>query len=157
MADYSVGEQIVQQMADALNTAAGAVVDEHGALVTKGTPCATFRTRVDAFASEELPARVLYAIDEGVERVTRETLRRTRTVRLEHIVHGEPPADRILDPLYANAVSVLHSDPVLGPMVRQLTEARTQWETDSSYEDACIAVTDFHVVFCTTNDPTVRA
>lgn len=157
MADYSVGEQIVQQMADALNTAAGAVVDAHGMLVTAGNPCATFRTRVDAFATGELPARVLYAVDEVSERINRDVVRRTRTVRLEHIVHGEPPADRVVDPLYVNAVNVLHADPTLAPMIRQMTDARTQWETDPSYEDACIAVTDFNVVFCTTNNPTEKA
>lgn len=139
----SVGEQLVQAMCNALNAPAS-------------PPCTTFRTRIDAFATQELPAMVIFAIKETPEVKSANTVLRTRTVRLEILVAGEPPADSNIDPLYTYAVQTLQADMTLAPLIRKLKEASIQWETEASYQDATVAAVDFDVVFVTTQDPTVR-
>lgn len=143
----SIGEQIVQAMADALNA-------------PENKPAKTWRTRIDAIGSGELPAFVLYALTDDPNREGPNTVLHTRTVRLECMVEGEPPADALTDPLYVFAVQTLFAwgddETGYGANVRGLEEARVQWETEKSYADRCIAVVDFKVVFVTkATDPTV--
>jgi hypothetical protein len=139
----SVGEQLVQAMSDALNNGTS-------------PPCTCFRTRIDAFATKELPAFVIYAVHEKPETRGPGTKLRKRTVRLEAMVAGEPPADSLVDPLYVYAINTLLADANLRQYIRRLEESQVQWETEASYQDACIAAIDFEIAFVTTNDPTVR-
>lgn len=139
----SIGEQIVQAMADVLN----APTDK---------PCVCYRTRIDALSAKELPAFVLFAIREQPETKGPNTRLRRRTIRLEAMVAGEPPADALTDPLYVFAVNTLLAADRLRQYIRRLEESQIQWETEASYQDACIAAIDFEVVFVTTNDPSQR-
>lgn len=139
----SVGEQLVQAMSDALNA-------------PSGKPCTCFRTRIDALATAELPAFVIYAVHEKPVMKGPSTKLRTRTVRLEAMVAGEPPADSLVDPLYVYAINTLLADTNLRQYIRRLEESQIQWETEASYQDACIAAIDFEAVFVTSNDPTQR-
>lgn len=120
-----------------------------------GKPATTYRTRVDALSSKELPAIVLYSLDEMVEVRGPHTRLRKRKVRLEAMIEGEPPADQALDPIYAFAVQTLIADAATAALVKGLYEAHMQWETEASYLDACVAVLDFEVHFTTTEDPAV--
>ena len=143
----SVGEQIVAAMVTALNA-------------PTNKPCVTQRSRVDALAAAEFPAFVLYSVDERADLKGPNTVMRTRTVRLEVMVQGEPPADVQLDPLYVYAVQTLIADPTLTApgtgLTRQLRDTRVQWEVEASYQDVALALVDFEAVFVTTKDPSVR-
>lgn len=141
----SVGEDIVEAIADALNAPAG-------------KPCTTWRTRVEALSEEhELPAFIVYAVNEQVETASRDVAKRTRTVRLECLVAGEAPADALIDPLYVFAVKTLFADAALWAQIRGLAESQIKWDTESGYQDLAIAQVDFDVVFATKRtDPTVK-
>lgn len=143
----SVGEQLVQAMCNALN-----------APVTK--PCTTYRSRVDFLASSELPAMVIFAIrDDASERSNATTLHR-RTVRVEMVVEGEPPADVAIDALYVYVVQTLSNSSVWDPAslgIRRLEEKGIQMETEASYSDATAAVLDFEIVYVAkADDPTTK-
>jgi hypothetical protein len=153
MLPSSAGEVIVQSLCDTLNTPPAPPAGSGAAQLV--APCKTYRTRIDAFGSKELPAMVIYAVKEAVVTASSNTVKRTRTVRLEVMVMGEPPADTIVDPLYVFAIKTfdLIDNKAIG--MRRLAEASIQWETEASYQDACIAVIDFDVVYATlAGDPT---
>lgn len=139
----SVGEAIVKAVAAALNAPGN-------------KPATTYRTRVDAINSGELPAFVLFAVEESSQRVSQNVRYRTRTLRLEAHVAGVPPADSLTDPLYVFAINTLYADAALFALIRQLDETRVQWEGMPSYEDRAVAAIDFDVVFSTFIDPTVQ-
>lgn len=142
----SVRETIVQALCDALNA-------------PSVKPCKTWRTRVDAFGSSELPAMVVFALSETVESNSTNTDLRTCTVRVEILVQGEPPADSLIDPLYVYLFATLDAaDAALGGHgIRRLQETRVQFETDPSYQDVTVAAVDFNVVYATRfGDPTVK-
>ncbi len=139
------GELVMKAMVDALN-----------APVVK--PCATYRTRVDAFAAGELPAQVLYAVDEQFERASQNYSIHKRTVRLECLVEApEPPADINIDPLIAYSVQTLYANNAFGDLILGMNVQRIQWEAEASYEAVAIAAVDFEVAFRTkVDDLTVR-
>lgn len=124
-------------------------------------PCTTQRSRIDAVATSEFPAFVLYSVNERVALKGPNTAMRTRTVRLEIMVQGQPPADVQCDPLYVYAVQALKADatltaPVTG-LTRYLRESQVQWEVEPSYQDVALALVDFEFEYVTqANDPTVR-
>ena len=138
----SIGEQIILKMIAVLN-----------APVPKPAMC--WRSRVEAFASRELPAFVLYNLKEPVERISRDQLARTRRVRLECLVASPPPADAAVDPLYVFAIQMLLADPTLGGMVRSVAEAEIVWDVESGYQQVAVAGIEFEVEYSTTLDPTV--
>ena len=139
----SAGEQIVQAMVNALNA-------------PSPKPCTFYRTRIDALASEELPAGVLYSGEEESVPKTNTLMERTRKVNLELAVEGPPPADALLDALYVYAVQTLQADPTLGPLVRLLWDGRMQWDTEASIADVSVALVQFSVRYYTAlQDPTV--
>jgi hypothetical protein len=139
----SVGEQIVQAIVDALNA-------------PSDTPCVAYRNRVDPFSGVELPACGVFAVEETATRESMHLMKRTRTVRLELVLQGAPPLDSAADPLYVWAVQTLFASDTLAPLIRRLSEAHIVWETEASYDDACVCALDFAVEFTTTNDPTVQ-
>ena len=144
MATISAGEQLMQAMVAALNA-------------PDPKPCKCYRTRIDALTAAELPAFVLYAVEEVAQTRGPNTKLRTRTVRLECMVEGEPPADSLIDPLYVYAIQALQGDAAFEGLLRKLDEARIQWQTEASYQDASVALIDFELVFVTSlTDPTVR-
>lgn len=132
----SVGEQIVAAMFAALNTA-------------PSKPCAVYRNRVDALAAAELPAMIVYAVDERPGLRGPNTMLRLRTVRLECMVEAAPPADVLVDPLYVFAIVTLQADPTLQRLTRKITETSIQWETEASYQDRTVALVDLQVDFVT--------
>lgn len=81
MSALSAGEQIVQAMIAALNA-------------PSPKPCTFYRTRIDALASEELPAGVLYSGEEESMPKTATVMERTRKVNLELAVQGPPRPTR---------------------------------------------------------------
>jgi hypothetical protein len=112
-------------------------------------PATTYRTRVDALEAKELPAMILYAIEESGSRLPGPAPGvRRRKVRLEMMVEGQPPADTLVDPLYVFAVNTLLADATLAGMLRRLEETSFMWETEASYQDACVAVCDFRGSVC---------
>jgi hypothetical protein len=64
------------------------------------------------------------------------------------MVEGQPPADTLVDPLYVFAVNTLLADATLAGLLRRLEETSLMWETEASYQDACIAVCDFRGGVC---------
>ena len=142
MSGISAGETIVQAMVDALNKPAD-------------KPCVCYRSRVDAFAQAELPAMVLYAVEETGVIKGPDTMLRTRHVVLELLVSGEPPADQKIDPLYVYAVQALQADATLAPLLRKLHDAHIQWETEPSVQDVAAGLVKFEAVYVTKlTDPT---
>lgn len=143
----SVGEQLVQAICDLLNSPAS-------------KPCSTYRSRIDAFSKEELPAMVVFAVKDDAETLSNVTVLHSRTVRIEMIVEGEPPADAALDALYVYVLKTLDDDSIWNPSslgIRRLQEKGMQMETEASYQDACAAVLDFEIVFATkAGDPTQK-
>jgi hypothetical protein len=142
----SIRETIVQAICDALNA-------------PSVKPCTTWRTRVDAFGAEELPAMVIFALSEAVESQSTNTDLRTCTIRVEIMVKGEAPADALIDPLYVYLFATLDAaDVALGSQgIRRMQETRVQFETESSYQDVTIAAVDFNVVYATRfGQPTVK-
>lgn len=142
----SVREVIVQALCDALNA-------------PSVKPCVTWRTRVDAFGSSELPAMVVFALAEDVASQSTSTDLRTCTIRVEILVTGLPPADALIDPLYVYLFETLDAAGVaLGSLgIRRMQEMKLQFETDPSYEDVTLAAVDFQVVYATRfGDPTTK-
>lgn len=137
----SVGENITQAIVDALNAG-------------DPKPATAFRTRVDALSTKELPAFIVYAVKERVEKRSENVKLRTRTVRVEAMVAGEAPADALVDPLYVYAVNTLLASNTVAALLRRIEESTIQWENEASYQDATIAFVDFEVEFPTMNDPT---
>jgi hypothetical protein len=118
-------------------------------------PATAYRTRIDPVNQGELPAIVLYGLKETVEHAGPTTRRRILTMRLEIVQEGAAPADAAIDPIYLFAVNTLMADATLGGLVKGLYEIAVQWETEASYQDACVAVVDFEVHYTTTENPSV--
>jgi hypothetical protein len=113
-----------EQILDAVVTALGAVGKPSGLTV--------HRNRVLPIERDTLPAVVVYAIEEEMERGPNPTgprARRRFTLRLEHrveVTSGTSP-DEALDPLLCWGTQQLAADGRWGGLAHLTTEQRTQW------------------------------
>jgi len=120
-------------------------------------PGPAYRTRVEAFASTELPAYVVFAMESTPDRKGPKTTYHELMVRLECLMAGEAPMDAALDPMLVYAVQAMFAACEALGSVKGLQEAQIQWEVEPAYENVAIATADFRVTFATVfNDPTTE-
>lgn len=120
-------------------------------------PCAAYRTRVDALQAGELPAYIVRAVDEQIERKSTDIVLRVLTVRVECHSAGQAPQDMALDPLLNYAVQVLFVNDALAALIKGLEESRIQWDIEPALEEQALAALDFQVIYATrATDPTVQ-
>lgn len=134
----SVREQIVTAFVDALKIGAN-------------RPGPIFRSRAESLsARDELPAFVVYPVEENCEDAGSTVAMRELTVRVECLVAGMPPQDAALDPLLIYAVKTVFADGNLASRLFHLQEKRTAWSFEKSYEGVAAAELDFLVTYATT-------
>lgn len=125
------------------------------AALNAGTPpCQSFRSRTSAFAMNELPARVVYPVNEAPERAGANVCKRSMTLRVEVMTAGAAPQDETLDPLLVDAVKRLSADATFQALLEQFDEDRVAWQIEPAEMDIACAAVDFRVVYAhAPNDP----
>lgn len=139
MAD-TVGERIMQAVLGAMNAPAD-------------KPATTYRTALDAFGGKQIPAFVLEATSETVERYSADIAKHVRKFRIECLVRSvNPPVDPVADPLVSYAVQTVMLDESIGGLAKHLDVTGIEWAGEAAYENVGIATIDFEVTFYTKAD-----
>jgi hypothetical protein len=116
-----------------------------------------FRTRVEEYASTQLPA--WNVIPDDGEAQYREVSAVDRTFRfcVRSMVSAQNQADLAADPLYVVSTQALCADPSLGGLVRYTREISQKWERDgNASQDNIALVVTYQVEFATLRtDPTM--
>lgn len=119
-------------------------------------PCTAYRSRVDAFAATELPAFVVFPVENDPERMGPNTTKHKFTLRVECLTKGEAPQDQALDPLLVYVVKTLYADAAFTALLKGLEEGPTRWDVEPAYDDVAIASLDLYVTHATAaTDPSV--
>jgi hypothetical protein len=145
----SIQSQVVAYVVGVLNTAGA---------TSFVAPVLAFRTRVESFAPEQLPAWNVLP-DEGMTQYV-ETAAVNRKFRfcVRSMVAAYNEADLYADQLYVVTAMAIAADPSMGGLVRYAREISQKWERDGpASEDNIALVTTYEVEFATLRtDPTTQ-
>lgn len=145
----SIQSQIVAYVVALLNTAGAA----------NFTPAtAAYRTRVEAFAAQQLPAWNVLPDDGETQYMEVAAVDRKFRFCVRNMVSAQNQADAAADPLYVVSTQALCADPSLGGLVRYTREIAQKWERDgAAAQDNIALVVTYEVEFATSRtDPTTR-
>ena len=132
-----------------------AVVEQFNVPSTK--PATATRSRTSAYGGSELPAFVIYPVEEDPERAGPNVSLRKLRLRVESVVQGEPPVDAILDPLLNYAVQRMYAiyDTLAALGVRGISEVHVAWVMEPGAYELGLAYTDFEITYTSkVTDPT---
>lgn len=114
-----------------------------------------FRSRMEAFAREALPAVVVQPVGEQVESIGKGSVGRRLEFRVEIHARGTP-ADSIADPVVQAAHAALMADETLGGKVRRLIEQGMAVEFADGDDTAVMVTLTWLAVYATTTSDLSR-
>lgn len=147
----------------ALVQAAGAIPESVqsrvlGAIVAVlgGSAANVWRTRMESFAQDQLPADNVLPADEQAKNVTSSSIDLVHTFHVRHTAAAINEVDKVVDARYVRAQQLILADPYLGGLVRMTRYKGRKWEFEKGEVDTVALVVTYEVEFSTSrSDPSL--
>jgi hypothetical protein len=120
-------------------------------------PGPIFRTRADALQTQELPAFLMYPLQDEAQRVTADTVERVLTLRFEAMTAGAPPQDQALDPLLTFVTMTLLADATFKSLIQGFVDSKILWEFKDGEQDYALGALDVKITYVVAQaDPSIQ-
>jgi hypothetical protein len=115
-----------------------------------------YRTRMESFNAEELPAFNVIPDKGETEYLSTDEITRRFRFTVRHMAAAVNSVDLTVDDLYLAAAQVILIDPTLGGLVRYTREISQEWKLEKGEYDSVALEVIYEVEFATRrNDPTI--
>lgn len=122
------------------------------ALAATETPA--YRTRMEAFAADQLPAYNVLPAEGETEYLDNSAIDRKFRFMVRHVAQAANEVDLAVDPLYVAGVRAILADPTLGGLARYTREISQKWDLEKGSVDTVALVVTYESEFETSrSDP----